>query len=275
MKRFVFATASALALAESLGPAAAADLSRPWYPTKVAPYNAAYDWSGFFAGENGGYGWSSATWSSLGSSFNANGGMVGSQLSYSWQVGHFVYGLEGDIDRTNILDIGNVLGCDGKACETKSAFLSTARGRVVVADRWLPYATGGLAVGNICATLPGFSGTEATNAGWTVGGGVKFGLAANWTAEVGSPRRPPDRKFRRLVRLRGQRQQRRPHRGDRPRRHQVPLLTRRTARDPAFQVCMPWSGRPEGYSPPPKAGRSTAGAELAEADPHPTRSPAS
>ena len=72
------------------------------------------------------------------------------------------------------------------ACQTKSDFLSTVRGRVgvVVADRWLPYATSGLAVGNIRATVPSFGGVDTTNAGWTVGGGVAFALATNWTAKV-------------------------------------------------------------------------------------------
>jgi outer membrane immunogenic protein len=175
------------ALTGSHGPASAADLSRPAYPTKAAPSNAsAYNWTGFYAGVNGGYGWGSSNWSALGSSFNTNGGLVGGQLGYNWQLGHFVYGLEGDVDWTDIHGTGNVLGCNMTACQTKSDFLSTVRGRVgvVVADRWLAYAAGGLAVGNIRATVPGFGGIDTTNAGWTVGGGVEFALAANWTAKV-------------------------------------------------------------------------------------------
>src|ERR1700683_3921271 len=84
MKR-IWLAIGLLGLIGSLGPAAAADLSRPAYPTKAAPYNAsAYNWTGFYAGVNGSYGWGSSNWSAPGSSFNANGGLVGGQLGYNW-----------------------------------------------------------------------------------------------------------------------------------------------------------------------------------------------
>ncbi len=183
MKRILFATVGLLALAGSFGSASAADLSRPAYPTKAAPYMApGYNWTGFYAGVNGGYGWGTSDWSALGSSFNTNGGLFGGQLGYNWQFGQFVYGLEGDIDWADLRSSTNVIGM-----RTKSDFLSTVRGRigVAVADRWLPYVTGGLAVGDIRTTntLLG-GGVDTTNAGWTVGGGVEFALVANWTAKV-------------------------------------------------------------------------------------------
>ena len=59
------------------------------------------------------------------------------------------------------------------------------RGRVGYAfDRFLPYITGGLAVGDIQASQPGFAGGDDTNAGWTVGGGLEFVIAGNWTAKA-------------------------------------------------------------------------------------------
>jgi hypothetical protein len=55
MNRIWFASVGLLALMGSFGPTAAADLSRPAYPTKAAPYSAsAYNWTGFYAGVNGG-----------------------------------------------------------------------------------------------------------------------------------------------------------------------------------------------------------------------------
>src|SRR5216684_1891896 len=46
-------------------------------------------------------------------------------------------------------------------------------------DRFLPYLTGGLAVGDINATLPGFPAGSITTAGWTVGAGLEFGIVSN------------------------------------------------------------------------------------------------
>jgi outer membrane immunogenic protein len=48
----------------------------------------------------------------------------------------------------------------------------------------LPYVTGGLALGDIRAAAPGFAGASATNAGWTVGGGIEIALPGNWTAKA-------------------------------------------------------------------------------------------
>ena len=59
------------------------------------------------------------------------------------------------------------------------------RGRTGIAfDRFMPYVTGGLAVGDIRATAPGFPGGSQTNAGWTVGGGLEYALTNNWTAKA-------------------------------------------------------------------------------------------
>jgi outer membrane immunogenic protein len=46
-------------------------------------------------------------------------------------------------------------------------------------NRFLPYLTAGLAVGDINATLPGFPAGSTTKAGWTVGVGVEAGIVSN------------------------------------------------------------------------------------------------
>ena len=59
------------------------------------------------------------------------------------------------------------------------------RGRIGYSfDRVMPYVTGGLAVGDIRAATPGLAGGTATNAGWTLGGGIEFALPGNWTAKA-------------------------------------------------------------------------------------------
>jgi outer membrane immunogenic protein len=63
--------------------------------------------------------------------------------------------------------------------------MSTVRGRVGYSfDRVMPYVTGGLAVGDINAAVPGLTGGSSTNAGWTVGGGVEVALPGNWSAKA-------------------------------------------------------------------------------------------
>jgi outer membrane immunogenic protein len=46
-------------------------------------------------------------------------------------------------------------------------------------DRFLPYLTAGLAVGDINATVLGFPGGSITNAGWTIGAGLEVGIVSN------------------------------------------------------------------------------------------------
>jgi outer membrane immunogenic protein len=58
-------------------------------------------------------------------------------------------------------------------------------------DRWLVYATGGLAVAHINSSLNlqyatgSYNGSDSrTRAGYTVGGGVEYSFAQNWSAKL-------------------------------------------------------------------------------------------
>jgi outer membrane immunogenic protein len=190
MKAFLYASAAALAVGTAvIGTASAADLARKAPPvvTKAPPpAYVPFTWTGFYVGANGGYGFGRSKWSGLPASFDVNGGLVGGQLGYNWQFGQFVYGLEGDADWTDLRGHANVVNCAATTlCQTKNDFLSTVRGRVGIAvDRWLPYATGGLAVGNVKATATTLTGVDKTNAGWTVGGGLEYSVAPNWSVKA-------------------------------------------------------------------------------------------
>src|SRR5258708_27754658 len=110
--------------------------------------------------------------------------MVGGRGGYNWRFGQFVYGVAGDGDWSDLRGTANLANCN-PGCKTKNDFLSTARGRIgFAADRWLPYVTGGLPVGDIQATLPGFAGVDKTNTGWTARGGVAFALSGPPTAKA-------------------------------------------------------------------------------------------
>ena len=184
MNRVLLAFVAALTTIALVGPGTAADLPRRYDPVvPAAPvYTTVNAWSGFYVGINGGGDWGHSRWSST-NGFDLNGGMVGATAGYNWQYFQWVFGLEGDIDWTDIK--GNtVVGCPF-GCQTSNTWLSTVRGRVGFSfDRFLPYLTGGLAVGDIRASVPGFVGSTSTEAGWTVGGGVEVALYRNWSAKV-------------------------------------------------------------------------------------------
>ncbi|MCW5688136.1 MAG: autotransporter domain-containing protein, partial [Pseudolabrys sp.] len=106
MKRFVLA-AAALAVVSSMTAANAADLPRrEAMPTKAPAYIAPiYNWSGFYAGINGGGGWGNASVSgplSTGGDFDTSGGLIGGTLGYNFQMNQVVFGLEGDVDWSNL-----------------------------------------------------------------------------------------------------------------------------------------------------------------------------
>ena len=157
------------------GAAGAADLP-PYYQPGPA-YNPIYTWTGFYVGINGGGGWGSSQWDAV-NSFDVSGGLIGGTVGYNWQFGQVVIGAEADIDWSGIKGTTTVL-CPG-GCKTRNKWLATARGRLGLAfDRFLPYVTGGLAFGDINATVPVLPGGSISNAGWTVGAGLEVGLVSN------------------------------------------------------------------------------------------------
>jgi outer membrane immunogenic protein len=182
MKRIVAAAIGLLALAAAM-PASAADLPRSMY--KAPAYvPAAYNWTGFYLGINAGGGFGTSDWNGFGISNSPSGGMIGGTAGYNWQGpgNPWVFGLEGDIDWTNIND--NTI-CGGLICQTKNSWFGTVRGRAGYSfDRFLPYFTGGVAFGDIQANRAPFAGVSDTNAGWTLGGGIEGVIAGPWTAKI-------------------------------------------------------------------------------------------
>jgi outer membrane immunogenic protein len=186
MKRLVLAGIGALALVSTLGAANAADLPRrEAMPTKAPIYAPIYNWTGAYVGINGGGGWGRSDTSApfASGSFNTSGAVVGGTIGYNYQVGQTVFGLEGDVDWSNVR--GSSTCGAGFSCETKNSWLATARGRIGYAfDRVMPYVTGGLAVGDIKSSVAGIGSSTQTKAGWTLGGGVEAAIAGPWTAKV-------------------------------------------------------------------------------------------
>lgn len=181
MKKLLLASVGMLAL--GVASASAADIARRVAappPVYVAPFS----WTGAYVGINGGYGWGNSNFSApfTSGSFDTSGGLVGGTLGYNWQVNQIVFGVEGDIDASWIKGSGI---CGGLSCQTKNTWLGTVRGRLGYAvDRFMPYVTGGLAVGDIKNTITGLGTANETKAGWTAGAGVEYAFNGPWSIKA-------------------------------------------------------------------------------------------
>jgi outer membrane immunogenic protein len=186
MKKFLVAAAGLVALA---APAIGADMPVKAIPPAPLPI---WNWTGFYAGIEGGYAWGDSVQSyTLPPTFttgryNIRGGEVGGTLGYNWQINQWVLGIEGDLSSSRINGTGasNVFYDCGTICYTTVKALGTLRGRVGYAiNNVLLYGTGGLAYGEIGSNLDGFTATN-WRTGWTAGAGVEYGFAPHWTAKL-------------------------------------------------------------------------------------------
>jgi outer membrane immunogenic protein len=204
----------------AVGPALAADLPRkaPAYMPPPPPFS----WTGFYIGVNAGGAWADNDFTSTPNnawlvaegpaevaflsglqspSFGNSGFTGGGQIGYNWQVNQWVFGLEADIRWMDLSDsktVGPVVGPFGNATvvntSTKNEWVATFRPRLGYAwDRTLLYVTGGLAVGNVQASLNvirpvtgynSFGSVDDTQAGWTVGGGIEWAFAPHWSIKA-------------------------------------------------------------------------------------------
>jgi outer membrane immunogenic protein len=151
--------AAAMAMLTVTGQLLAADLPTPAIPPPLPA--AVYNWTGFYVGINGGFGTGNSNWSDgpIGTtgSFPTSGFLIGATIGVNYQIGQYVFGIEGDGDWTNLQgNSGSTCGAIAAvvpppvSCQTQSAWLATARGRVGYAfDRILIYGTAGAAFGNI------------------------------------------------------------------------------------------------------------------------------
>jgi len=196
MKKLVLSALALVALATS---AVAADMPAK-APVYKAPVAALPNWTGFYLGLAGGGGWGTTghtnevTGIGTGTNNGLRGGIFGLTYGYNWQTGPWVLGLEGDISWSGIKDTFNDNGtgfCTGAVtCVTNIKWMGTDRVRVGYAsDRYLVFATGGLAYADVeatcCTIIPGLT-TDETHwrAGYTVGGGLEAMLWANWSAKI-------------------------------------------------------------------------------------------
>jgi opacity protein-like surface antigen len=164
---------------------------------------AAYDWTGFYAGATSGGVWGESK--QIGQlttggrhtadatpSFGVGGAVFGVTVGYNSQFDRiWVFGLEGDLSlATASGDARQILPFNvNQVASTREDWLSTARVRLGVtpADRWLVYATGGLAVADVEASVTPsnlFTSERHVRAGWTAGGGVEAAITDKVSAKL-------------------------------------------------------------------------------------------
>jgi outer membrane immunogenic protein len=173
MKRLVIWFAIAAAALSGVNIASAADMAAV---KKAPPAPVAPDWSGFYMGLHGGWGFANSTATSrtdsatLGSllapaSFDAgdSGSLFGVQAGYNWQFGNWVLGVEGDISGVGIGGFDSdvplrTIGLGAPALRfgadnfmrQEINWLASARGRLGYASgAGLIYATAGAAWANV------------------------------------------------------------------------------------------------------------------------------
>ncbi|WP_333935278.1 outer membrane protein [Bradyrhizobium sp. CCBAU 65884] len=200
MRKVLLGTAAFIALA---APASAADLAaRPYVKTPPAliPVN---DWSGFYIGINGGGGSAHQSWDLLNAGgvivappfamgcHNATGGTVSGQIGYRWQIANSVFGLEAQGNWADFKGSNANFAFAGAQDETKLDAFGLFTGQVGYAwNNVLLYVKGGAAVvrdkyrvSDFATWLTIDNGSE-TRWGGTVGAGLEFGFAPNWSIGI-------------------------------------------------------------------------------------------
>lgn len=197
---------AAIALLVGAGAAQAADVYAPG-STKDAPsifggYTG--NWTGFYVGINGGYGWDSKQ--NFSEAYNDDGSLIkqwetgvrpkgwfgGLTAGANWQTSGIVLGVETDIDIANIADNSAVVFAGTSIVESGSQthstidWLGTLRGRIglPVASQFLVYGTGGLAYGGVStrAVVDAINlSNDETRVGWTAGAGLEWKVSPGWS----------------------------------------------------------------------------------------------
>jgi outer membrane immunogenic protein len=193
MRHTLFASITVAALAASMSCASAADLARPVYkaPPAIAP---AVNWTGFYVGANGGYGWSRGQIYDFTvdnpTGPDIKGGFGGGQIGFNYQTGSFVLGVETDFEGSGIT--GSVLDVNfGDTMQSKVDYFGTVRGRVGFAfNAAMIYATGGFAYGHVSTGVSGpilvgsSYSLDRVSTGYTVGAGVEYAFNPAWSAKA-------------------------------------------------------------------------------------------
>jgi len=172
--------------------ASATDLAlpaRPYYKAPPAPL--LFSWTGCYIGGHVGAGWDTkTTWTDAfdDTSYSIAGVIGGAQGGCDYQfASQWVLGFEGAWSGADIRGSGALPGlAEPSTVESRINSIATATGRLgfVPVDRWLLYFKGGGAWAHETHTLTDFGEAAVTRSGYSVGGGIEWAIATNWTATI-------------------------------------------------------------------------------------------
>lgn len=138
-------------------------------------------WTGFYLGAGLGYGTGSVGVTGGSGNFDVDhDGAIGTLFAgYNFQFGGMVAGLEGDIGIANVGSSSNGVKADVNV-------LGSLRGRlgVLATPQVLLYLTGGLAWADYDFKATGANTVSDTLYGWTLGGGLEYAIAPQWTMRL-------------------------------------------------------------------------------------------
>ena len=190
IKKLLAISAAVVGLSTS---ALAADMRMPMKAPPM-PMQTVFNWTGFYIGINGGWGWSNSRWELRPAGLNEgshrpDGGTVGGQIGYNWQIGSWVLGLEAQGNWADFHGSNVSLIFPATTNRTHIDAFGLFTGKVGSAwDNWMLYAKGGAAVQSVdyryFNTVTGVTGGTADETRWgaSVGVGVEWAFAPNWSA---------------------------------------------------------------------------------------------
>jgi outer membrane immunogenic protein len=165
----------------------------------VLPGSAsAQNWTGFYAGATGGYGWGISEQTGFippppggpvivpdDATLKTRGGLIGGALGWNAQYGAWVFGVEGDYSYASVSGHSDACGTFPNACGSRLESFGTVRGRLGGAvNNWMLYATGGWAFGEISGFSAAKLSGDAMYSGYTIGAGIETRVAPQWSMRL-------------------------------------------------------------------------------------------
>ena len=211
MKRVLLASVGILAIA-AVSSASAADLPRGPMVAKAPAYvSQVYNWTGFYVGAH--LGWArvdaSETVVAAPAGFGTgtvtgrdDGFIYGGQAGFNYQVGQFVFGIEGDLSGADIGSRGTTVAVVGPTTftvtgtnsidwmATLAARFGVAFGNALIYGKagfawmdWSASAIGTSTTGGVVTTV-GTVTSGGTETGYVLGLGLEYGFTPNWSAKI-------------------------------------------------------------------------------------------